>query len=190
MAADIDEFYAQKRDYQIERDRKVAKKEKKTQALIEQQRLKRTEMKVEDKLNNDELIDIDEKPEVDRKVKFAADVESSDSDEEMGGGVFLNPLLVSKQNGKKGDEDSEEWSDDGSDGDAKKKNKDKKKDIKLGKRKKRDEEDHDFFTNNEIEVVPQETFEKESDMDSDDMAETRAIAKLMLRKKARTEIID
>jgi hypothetical protein len=27
-------------------------------------------------------------------------------------------------------------------------------------------------------------------MDSDDMAETRALAKVMLRKKARTEIID
>ena len=30
----------------------------------------------------------------------------------------------------------------------------------------------------------------ESDLDSDDMAETRALAKVMLRKKARTEIID
>lgn len=103
MAADIDEFYAQKKEYQIERDRKVAKKEKKTQALIEQQRLKRSELKVENKLNNEDLVDGEEKPENDRKVKFAADVESSDSDDdEVGGGVFLNPLLVSKQNGKKG----------------------------------------------------------------------------------------
>ena len=45
---------------------------------------------------------------------------------------------------------------------------------------------HDFFHNNEFEVVPQEKHEDGySSMDSDDMAETRALAKLMLRKKAR-----
>ena len=96
---------------------------------------------------------------------------------------------------KKKHQDSDvEWSDeDESDKDNKKgKNKKEasKKDLKLGKRKKREEEDNDFFTNKDIEVVPQEKFEKESDMDSDDMAETRALAKVMLRKKARTEIID
>jgi len=51
----------------------------------------------------------------------------------------------------------------------------------------------DFFANTEIEIVPQEKIGKDSDdesMDSDDMAETRALAKLMLRKKTRNKIIE
>jgi AdoMet-dependent rRNA methyltransferase SPB1 len=66
-----------------------------------------------------------------------------------------------------------------------------------GKRKRKtgEEEDDvgDFFANTEIEVVPQEKIGKDSDnesMDSEDMAETRALAKLMLRKKTRNEIIE
>jgi hypothetical protein len=35
MAADIDDFYSQKKEYMIERDRKLAKKEKKAKQLVE-----------------------------------------------------------------------------------------------------------------------------------------------------------
>lgn len=49
----------------------------------------------------------------------------------------------------------------------------------------------DFFNNNEFEVVPQEKIGNDDEsMDSDDMAETRAIAKVMLRKKARNELME
>lgn len=192
MAKDIDAFFESKKEYQIERDRKLAKKEKKAKALIEQQRLKKDEVKLEEELNNEDLVE-DGAPAT-KKVKFAAPTEDDSSDEDLdeNGGYFLNPLLIGKQkNGKKKDEDSEEWSDDDEDDKDAKKGKDKKKDGKLGKRKKRDEEDHDFFTNKEIEIVPQENFgDGDESMDSDDMAETRAIAKVMLRKKARSEIVD
>jgi len=80
----------------------------------------------------------------------------------------------------------------------------------LGKRKRKgandnDEDDvGDFFANTEIEVVPQTKIRERtrneggsdddnagySSMDSDEMAETRALAKVMLRKKNRNEIID
>lgn len=63
----------------------------------------------------------------------------------------------------------------------------------MGKRKKREGDDNvqDFFGNTDIEVVPQEVIEEGySSMDSDDIAETRALAKVMLRKKARQEVLD
>lgn len=83
-----------------------------------------------------------------------------------------------------------EWSDEDDEADQKNKKEGKtsKKDIKLGKRKQRDEDDlHDFFHNNDFEVVPQDGYDS---MDSDDMAETRALAKKMLRKKDRNDILD
>ena len=83
----------------------------------------------------------------------------------------------------------------------------------LGKRKKRtggkdDDDLGDFFANTEIEVVPQSKIrgakkgdgfadgensvdgDGYSSMDSDDMAETRALAKVMLRKKSRNDILN
>lgn len=58
----------------------------------------------------------------------------------------------------------------------------------------------DFFANTDIQEVPQEEIKAKKDaddlpdgyssMDSDDIAETRALAKKMLRKKFRTETID
>lgn len=62
----------------------------------------------------------------------------------------------------------------------------------------------DFFANTEIEVVPQTKIREKtrngagsddddagySSMDSEEMAETRALAKVMLRKKNRNEIIE
>jgi AdoMet-dependent rRNA methyltransferase SPB1 len=58
-----------------------------------------------------------------------------------------------------------------------------------------------FFKNDTIEEVPEEDLSKKkrgpddlpegySSMDSDEIAETRALAKKMLRKKFRTETID
>jgi AdoMet-dependent rRNA methyltransferase SPB1 len=88
------------------------------------------------------------------------------------------------------------------------KEKKKKEDKLIGKRKRRgdkDEEDDvgDFFANTEIEVVPQTKIRERtknggsddeeagySSMDSEEMAETRALAKVMLRKKNRNEIIE
>lgn len=85
---------------------------------------------------------------------------------------------------------------------------DRAQDKILGKRSKRkgeEEEDDvgDFFANTEIEVVPQTKIRERtatggsddedagySSMDSEEMAETRALAKVMLRKKARNEIIE
>lgn len=72
--------------------------------------------------------------------------EDSSDDEKINSSLFINPLLL----GKKAPSD-EEWSEDeASNGES---GKSKKKDSKLGKRKKR-EDDNDFFSNKEIEVVP------------------------------------
>ena len=69
----------------------------------------------------------------------------------------------------------------------------------LGKRKKGGiqgeiDDVKEFFKNEEIEEVPQQEVNDLPDgyesMDSDDLAETRALAKKMLRKKFRSEIID
>lgn len=55
MANDIDTFYSQKKDYKMELNRKVAKREKRQKALVEQQRLKRIDADEEDELNNDDI---------------------------------------------------------------------------------------------------------------------------------------
>lgn len=67
----------------------------------------------------------------------------------------------------------------------------------LGKRKRADSDEdkvQDFFVDDKVEVVPandpgalQTGYES---MDSTEMAETRALAKKMLRKKQRSEILD
>jgi AdoMet-dependent rRNA methyltransferase SPB1 len=123
----------------------------------------------------------------------------------VGSGLFINPLLVVHEDKKskkrqkldKDDVSEGEWSEDDQDKAALKKELDtnnKKQDKLLGKRKKREADPDaaaDFFHNDGFEEVPQEKIaEGYSSMDSDDMAETRAIAKLMLRKKNRREILD
>ena len=77
------------------------------------------------------------------------------------------------------------------------KNKKNKKERKLLGKRKRDGKDvpeDNIFGNNDFEVVPQEKIvvdeEGYSSLDSDEMAETRALAKVMLRKKARRDILD
>jgi AdoMet-dependent rRNA methyltransferase SPB1 len=157
----------------------------------------------EEQLDNEDVME--------KRVKFNTkqeddDDDSSDEDDsDLADGdkpLFLNPLLLNGNDTKnkkkpKIDEDevSEgEWS---SEEEEKKKDLEKKakKESLLGKRKKRGDENEikDFFKNEHFEVVPQDNLEKEDgneSLDSDDIAETRALAKLMLRKKTRNEILD
>jgi len=144
-----------------------------------------------------------EAPVAKKKATVKFESESDDDD----GGIFVNPLLVKGTKTDKTEEESEGFSSaDEEDEKMLKKETSKKKDKVIGKRKKRtaEEEDDvgDFFANTEIEVVPQQPIRERtktadsdnesgySSMDSDEMAETRALAKLMLRKKTRTEILD
>jgi len=128
--------------------------------------------------------------------------------------MFLNPLLALTKDKKKtgdgnADEQSSEWSDDDK-YDPKETKEDRqarrlKEKKLLGKRRKSgvsgDIDDVKDFFRNEFEEVPASDparKQKEGDdlpdgyssMDSDDIAETRALAKKMLRKKFRTETIE
>jgi len=164
--------------------------------LIEQQRLLREEMSEEDELANDELMsdqDDSEENQLDLKkpsFREGQDIESeghSSSGEENN---FINPLLKKKTIDLKGEVSEGEWSDDGSDKITDRKKAKKEKKV-LGKRKRADDSDEDkvqdFFVDDNIEVVPandpgtlQAGYES---MDSTEIAETRALAKKMLRKK-------
>lgn len=125
--------------------------------------------------------------------------------------MFLNPLLAlqgDKKKKKNGEEDESEWSDDDKYDPKETKEQKRERQAKerklLGKRKAasglQGEDDIKDFFKNEFEEVPANDLEKQdenkelpdgySSMDSDDIAETRALAKKMLRKKFRTEIID
>ena len=130
--------------------------------------------------------------------------ESSENDDDLeedeaqgGAGLFVNPLLAREAHKKK-EEDEEEWSDD----DAEETKVDEKKGKNtslLGKRKrgKNDAVDgvDDFFKDEEIIEVPaddpgtRKAKGYDSD-DSDEIAEIRAIAKKMLRKKTRDQMIE
>jgi len=129
--------------------------------------------------------------------------DNSDSEGDDAHNLFINPLSMqtsgkSQQKMDKNDEDNISegvWSEDEEDEREKNKLEGKKpvkKETNLGKRTKREEDDlHDFFHSKQFEEVPQENLEDGySSMDSDDMAETRALAKKMLRKKTREEILD
>jgi hypothetical protein len=102
MAAGIDEYYKRQKDYNMEVDRQLQKKEKKRKALIEQQRLKKEDVSEEEELNNDdirianEVLTAKKKP-AKKGVQFESDVEMSESDDD---GLFVNPLLL-KDNPKK-----------------------------------------------------------------------------------------
>ena len=121
--------------------------------------------------------------------------EGHSSDESDRG--FVNPLAKNKKK-VSGELSEGEWSDE-SEGNGKKKSKaqlaKEKKDKKsaLGKRKRDDSDDdaaREFFGGDAIEIVPANdpgAMEKQKSgyesMDSDEMAETRILAKKMLRKK-------
>lgn len=136
-----------------------------------------------------------------------------EQDEEEEKQIFLNPLLAVKESKKKKNEDGDEseWSDD--DKYDAKENREERRERRTKERrllgKKRaagglqgDIDDVQNFFKNEFEEVPVNDLdakkaEEEKDlpdgyssMDSDDIAETRALAKKMLRKKFRTETID
>jgi AdoMet-dependent rRNA methyltransferase SPB1 len=192
-------------------NRQLQKKDKKRKMLIDQQRLKKEDVSEEEELNND---DVRVGPAVKKTtVKFAdddGDVDMSDSEDD---GLFINPLLSSKKNGSKSNKPADNDENDGfssaDEADEKmlQKEKKKKEDKLIGKRKRRGDEEEDdvgdFFANTEIEVVPQTKIRERtknagsddedagySSMDSEEMAETRALAKVMLRKKNRNEIIE
>jgi AdoMet-dependent rRNA methyltransferase SPB1 len=129
-------------------------------------------------------------------IEAGKDVESSgESDGETEGkGTFINPLAAKKKSIL--EPESEEWSDDDSELDKTKKKKDKKSMLGKRKRGKDDVNDiQDFFKDDKFEEVPAndpETRAKQGyeSMDSDDIAEVRVLAKKMLRKKGREEILD
>ena len=151
------------------------------------------------------------------KLKKQAKLEAIDNKEdEEEKQLFLNPLLAFKnKSGKKAkidgktEEDSDVWSDDDKydpkeTREEKRAKKEKERKL-LGKRKRAglqgDIDDvNAFFKDGDIEVVPETDIKKAkgpddlpdgySSMDSDEIAETRALAKKMLRKKFRTETID
>lgn len=157
-------------------------------------------MSDEDELANDDLMsnegDEDEPLLPRSTLKDGQDVESeghSSSGEETN---FVNPLLKKKTIDAKGEISEGEWSDDADEKVVDKKKQKKEKKL-LGKRKRADSDEdkvQEFFVDDKIEVVPandpgtlQTGYES---MDSTEMAETRILAKKMLRKKQRTEILD
>ena len=205
--------------YAMTIDRKMAGKEAKKKALIEQQRLRMEDLDEREALDNAGLLENSDDDSEDRaykqtdaeeaedmKIPEGRDIESSgESDAEETGkkSLFVNPLA--RKAGKA--EESEEWSEDGdySDGGRKSKKKSKsKKDKKdkdggvLGKRKRRGSTDDikEFFLKDGVEEVPANdpgTLQRQNgyeSMDSDDIAATRILARKMLRKKARTEMIE
>ena len=130
------------------------------------------------------------------------DIESSGtSDDESDDGAkarFVNPLLASKTTQAKKADESDEWSDESDDEDLKnsKKKRGDKKSL-LGKRQRSDKDVdnvQDFFKNEQFDVVPADDPGAVGDgydsMDSDEIAETRILARKMLRKKTRNEMIE
>lgn len=110
MAAGIDEYYARQKEYKMEIDRQLQKKDKKRQILLEQQRLKREDVSEEEELQNDDVKMEEGKVPKKKAVKFESE---SEDDEDGGddGGLFVNPLLAGKSKPKKkkagSDEESE-----------------------------------------------------------------------------------
>jgi len=146
-----------------------------------------------------EFSDEEEKPKKsalkkDSTVKKSVKIAVSESESEGNGpSLFVNPLssksfLEDKKEPKKTvDEDGYEWSSDEEEEDGKVK---RRRDRKSGK-----------FEKDQFEEVPKQTFNSDEEgsrldgedfdgMDSDEVAETRALAKRMLRKKDREGIID
>jgi len=128
------------------------------------------------------------------------DAESSGSSDEEGNkksGRFVNPLSKPKKIIDMDAEMSEgSWSSDNASADGNKK--DKKDKSKLGKRKRGADADDDdvkgFFNTDTFAEVPADHPGNNEDgyesMDSTGIAEMRILAKKMLRKKERSEILD
>ena len=203
----MEEHLEKKQKYEMTFDRRMAGKEHKKKQLIEQQRLRLEDLEEQEALDNAGLLDDGDSDDQlykqeDEKIPEGRDVESSGESDDEGEkkSLFVNPLA--KKSGKSGDE-SEEWSDDdysegGTRQTASKKEKAAKKDTVLGKRKRKGSIDNiqDFFKNETIEEVPandpgtKEHQDGYESMDSEDIAATRILARKMLRKKARNELMD
>ena len=173
-----------------EADKKRSQKERKKQAMwVEAQRkelgeddvgnedvnLKKKLVKFDDDEDSDDVDKVVEK----KVTEFDSENDMSDEEPVQG---FINPLSIPKpvpqEKSKKRKQSAENFSSDDEMDDIKHKEKDKKP----NKRQKKEKD--------EFEVVPQENFSDVESLDSDGIAETRAIAKLMLRKKTRGEILD
>ena len=169
MADQMEEHLNAQKSYAMTVDRKMAGKEAKKKALIEQQRLRLEDLEEREALDNagllddeinsdDDSEDIAYKTKEEGKLMEGKDIESSgesSEDETAGKGLFINPLAKKELAADKGDA-SEEWSedDDFSDGDRKSRKKKKggkgekkDKDAVLGKRKRKHSQDQvqDFF---------------------------------------------
>lgn len=216
MADQFEDNYNKEREYMQIVDRKAAKKEIKKKKLIEQQRLRQEDQEEDELLRNDDLM-VDEKDsnkaaeesendddlldhygeESGEGDEDAEDLDDEGNPKKQQQSLFVNPL-IKKTKREDSDVSEGEWSDEDSDSDADKKaSKGGKKSI-LSKRKRKDLEDADaakeFFKDEGFEEVPMETPKgMEDDMlslNSDEIAETRVLARKMLRKKTRQELID
>lgn len=216
MAEQFEDNYNKEREYMQIVDRKAAKKEIKKKQLIEQQRLRQEDQEEDELLRNDDLMDegkdsnkAAEESENDDDLLDHYGDESGEGDEDAEDkdeddkpkkqqSLFVNPL-VKKTKRDDSDVSEGEWSDEDSDsGDDKKGGKGGNKSL-LTKRRRKDLEDADaakqFFKDEGFEEVPMDTPKgaDEDDMvsvNSDEIAETRVLARMMLRKKARQEMID
>lgn len=212
MAREEDDFLEQRKEYHMFKGKKEAKKEAKLKKDIDSHRQRNVDLSDDEKIDNKELMGQEEESENDddleeeRHMEEAMEeakaqiLEKKAAEDEEEKQLFKNPLLALKGVSKKGnkkDEDSEEWSDDDKYEPKKAKKSAREEKKLLGKRKKGEDPDDvkDFFTNEPIQEVPVNDMENVlpdgySSMDSDDIAETRALAKKMLRKKFRGETID
>ena len=220
MAKGMEEYYSRQKEYKMDVNRQLQKKEKKRKMLIDQQRLKKEDVSEEEELNNDDVrVGTAVKKTTVKFADDDGDVDMSESEDDglfvnpLLSGNKKNGSKSNKtgENAKNSDDEEKDGFSSADEADEKmlQKEKKKKEDKLIGKRKRRgdkEEEDDvgDFFANTEIEVVPQTKIRERtrnggsdddedagySSMDSEEMAETRALAKVMLRKKNRNEIIE
>lgn len=155
MADQMEEHIGAQKDYAMTIDRKMAGKEIKKKALIEQQRLRLEDLEEREALDNAGLLDDEINSDDDSedraykaknkdeegKIIEGMDIESSGESSEGetdGKGLFVNPLAKKEDAAKTGNDS--DWSDDDlSDGDRKSRKK-KKGRADKGTKKDRDEE--------------------------------------------------
>ena len=143
----------------------------------------------------------DSESDVAKKPIAGRDNESSGESDDDDKATFVNPLaMANKKKAAKieGELSEGEWSDEsGENVRTKKAQAAKKKEKTLGKRgaKDREEDDaaKDFFGSSTFQEVPAEEIGargNDASLDSTEIAETRILAKKMLRKKDRSELLD
>lgn len=198
-------------------DKRHARKQYKKKLLVEQQRQRVEDVSEDEAVANKDLLKKVETPKEDKKwsdrdsdSENDDDIEEeklfSDSDDDKD--FFENPLAAIKADkerkealSKKDRRDSDVSDDWSSDEEDRKNKADAAEDAEkqVGKKRKRKNKDQDnveaFFTNEAIEEVPADDpatlqnqgFDPE---DSDEIAELRVLARKMLRKKDRNEMLD